>query len=355
MSARSRRGRGGFRVVAACQNGAMAREVTLVTGPEPFLVERQVREAVEQTQQRHPELEVARLSSSSGEDGLSLSERLTQNLSPSLFGEPPIVVVPELATADETAIDLIRSELTQEGSPLIIGHNGAARGRGVINAAKKADCRIITVKKLREADLRSLVNQVARESGGQLSPEAGQRLVEAIGTDQPELLVSAVRQAVADAPEGRVDESAVHTMVPLQARISSFQVVDHIWAGRLPEAVRLLRGMEQRERGVGVAVIAAIAHGLRMMAVAESGSSIEGLGVAPWQLDRARRNLRSWHATSARIAHVVAALPEYDATMKGGLGDGVALDDEQKLAVVEELVVRLAAGDRPDVVIDSGD
>ena len=157
-----------------------------------------------------------------------------------------------------------------------------------------------------------------------------------------------MRQSIADSPDGTVDDAAVQVMFPQQAKISSFRVVDHVWAGRVTEALRLLRAMEQRERGVGVSVVAALAHGLRMMAVAGLRGSTPppGMTVAPWQADRARDHVRRWHATPIRMAAVAAQLPQWDADMKGGLDGGVALDDEQKMAMLELIVARLA--DLPD-------
>ncbi len=185
----------------------------------------------------------------------------------------------------------------------------------------------------------------AASGGGTLTDQAEQWLVDALGTDSLELLLAAVRQAVTDTPQGRVDEDTVQAMFPQQAKVSSFAVVDQIWAGRTTDALRLLRGMEQRERGVGVSVVAALAHGLRMMALVglRGSNPPPDMSVAPWQKDRARDNARRWGATAAKIAAVSARLPQLDADMKGGVDGGTALDDEQKMAIIEMVVARLAA------------
>ena len=141
-----------------------------------------------------------------------------------------------------------------------------------------------------------------------------------------------------------MDEDAVQRMFPQQAKVSSFAVVDHVWAGRTTEALRLVRSMEQRERGVGVSVVAAIAYGLRMMALAGIRGSAPppDMSIAPWQADRARDNARKWNATGGKIAAVSAQLPQWDADMKGGLDGGIALDDEQKMAMLELIIARLS-------------
>lgn len=275
----------------------------------------------------------------------SNSERLFQALAPSLFGEPPIVVVRGLEAADEATQSVLKDAVAQtSGSPIVIAHSGAARGRGVINAAKRSGAQVIKCQRPKERDVRNLMRLEARRTGGSVSPQAEQWLIESIGIDSLALLLAAVRQSVVDRGGGRVEEEDVHAAFPMQAKVSAFKIVDSLWAGQLDEATRLLRGMEHREKGVGVAVLAAIAHGLRMMALfGRPGSKPPaGMNVAPWQIDRARTNARRWGASGARIAAVAARLPGLDADMKGGLDGGVALDDEQKLAVLEALVIRLA-------------
>jgi hypothetical protein len=104
--------------------------------------------------------------------------------------------------------------------------------------------------------------------------------------------------------------------------------------------------MEQRERGVAVSVVAAVAHGLRMIALAGMRGSSQAAGVAPWQAERARNNARAWGATGAKVARLAVELPDFDADMKGGLDGGTALDDEQKMALLEALVARVAGSRR---------
>jgi DNA polymerase-3 subunit delta len=323
-----------------------------VTGPEPVLVERELDELVSERARMSPDLDVVRLDCTAKPDrddagAAAISERLAQAMAPSLFGDAPIVVVLGLEAADDHTQTILKRAIDDpEGSPIVISHNGSSRGRGVINVANKAKARVTKVKRANEREVRSLMRQTAKESGGRLTPPAEQWLVDAIGTDSLALLLAAVDQSVRDSPDGTVAEEHVHAIFPMQAKVSSFKVVDHLWAGRLDDAVRLLRQMEMREKGVGVAVVAAISHGLRMMALfGRPGAQVpQGMNVAPWQIDRASQNARRWRASGARIAKVAVQLPDLDATMKGGLADGIALDDEQKMAVLEVLIVRLSAG-----------
>lgn len=328
--------------------------ITVVSGPEAVLVDREVEAVTEALAERFPELEIARFDCAgrvSHDDGAlaSLAERIHQALSPSLFGEAPIVLVRALESADEAVQKaLVDSFAQSDGSPIVMTHSGVAKGRGVLNAVTKAGGAVVKCKRPNAREVRNLMRLEARRHGGSMTPQAEQWLVDSIGSDALGVLLSAVRQSVADSGGQPVTEEHVHAIFPLQAKVSAFKVVDHLWAGRVGAAAGLLRGMEQREKGADVAVLAAIAHGLRMMALhgrpGASTGAIRGAGpkAAPWQVDRARENARLWKASGARIAAVAARLPDLDADMKGGLDGGIALEDEQKMAVLESLVVRLA-------------
>ncbi|MDZ7578171.1 MAG: hypothetical protein U0904_08365 [Candidatus Nanopelagicales bacterium] len=325
--------------------------VAIVTGPEPAVVEGELAAAVAARRKAFPDLGLVTIDFSSPTDdpaGLSAVARLRQALEPSLFGDSPIIVALATESADADAIDVLKSVVADGGGPvLIVGHGGGAKGRGVINAGAKSGAQIIKCAKPTESDARGVMRRAAAQAGGTLDPEAEQWLVEAIGINSLGLLLAAVRQAVADSPDGHVTPETVQARFPAQAKISSFKVADHVWAGRSAEAIRLLRGMERRggQKGVGVSVVAALAHGLRVMALAsQTGSAVAArVGVQPWQLDRARENIRRFGWTPRRIARFAALLPGLDADMKGGLEGGQALDDEQKLAVLEQLIVRMTA------------
>ncbi len=331
----------------AKKSAPRAEPAVVVTGPEPLLVRRTADRAVADLAERYPDRGVRLFDCSRRSDsGATLAEEIAQAGSPSLFGDPPILRVDALEAADDAAQAVLKDVLADpQGTAIVISHSGAPRGRGVLTAAGTAGAEVVKITRPKDRDIRRMIRDEAKGAGGTLSDPAEQWLIDALGTDSLELLLAAVRQAVADTPGGRVDDSAVATMFPQQAKVSAFAVVDHLWAGRTTEALRLLRGMEQRERGVGVAVVAAIAHGLRMMALAGIRGSAPppDLTIAPWQADRARTNARRWGATGAAIAAVAARLPDLDADMKGGLAGGVALDEEQKMAILEGVVSRLAA------------
>jgi DNA polymerase-3 subunit delta len=153
--------------------------------------------------------------------------------------------------------------------------------------------------------------------------------VRAVGQDLREL-ASACSQLMADTvpPLGSatsappIDVSVVEQYYGGRVEASGFKVADAAIAGQTDEALGLLRhalatGMDP------VPIIAVLAMGLRSLAkVSASGAgpstaAAKELGMAPWQVDRARRELGSW--TEAGISAAIEAVAAADLAVKGGL------------------------------------
>ncbi|MCH9719423.1 MAG: hypothetical protein K0U60_06085 [Actinomycetia bacterium] len=334
---------------AATQQWHPGQRVVVVTGPEQVLVDRSAARFMEQIRNEHPDREIKRLHCGRKADsGIPIAEDIAQSASPSLFGEPPILQVEAVDQADEAIAEALKAAIDDpEAPPLLITHLGGQRGRGVINAAEKAGGLVVKCDKPSERDVRDLLRTEAKAAGGQISDRAEQWLIDALGTDSLSLLIGSVQQAVADSRDGRVDIDQVQHMLPVQTRSSAFQLADLVWAGDGAQTVRLLRLMEQRDRGLPVAVVAALAHGLRMMALAGMRGARPDPAIRPWMAKRARSNAQSWQATGARVARLAVRLPGIDADMKGSIAGGTALDDEQKMAVLEQELTRLANLENP--------
>ena len=108
--------------------------------------------------------------------------------------------------------------------------------------------------------------------------------------------------------------------------MTGFRVADAAVAGRADQALTLLR--HALATGADpVPLVAAVAAKVRVLAkvsVAGRGRSAEvasSLGIAPWQVDKARRDLTGW--TDAGLGIAVRALAEADTAVKGGGRDPV--------------------------------
>ncbi len=111
-----------------------------------------------------------------------------------------------------------------------------------------------------------------------------------------------------------------------RVEVTGFRVADATLAGRADQALSLLR--HALATGADpVPLVAAIAAKVRAMAkVSASGRGrsadlASALGMAPWQVDRARRDLNGW--TDDGLAVAVIALAEADTAVKGGGRDPV--------------------------------
>jgi DNA polymerase-3 subunit delta len=106
---------------------------------------------------------------------------------------------------------------------------------------------------------------------------------------------------------------------------NAFRVADTAIAGRYGEALILLR--HALASGADpVPIVAAFASKLRTMAKIAgsrggSGQLAQQFGLAPWQVDRARRDLQGWN--DAGLGRCIELLAETDAAVKGGGRDPV--------------------------------
>ena len=138
-------------------------------------------------------------------------------------------------------------------------------------------------------------------------------------------LAAACAQLVADT-EGTITDSVVDTYHGGKVEATGFRVADAVVAGQTGDALRLLR----HAIGTGVdpvPIVAVIAMQLRQLikvGAAGRGSSNQlasSLGMAPWQVDKARRSVGHWSPEGLAVA--VQAIAAADAEVKGGGKDPV--------------------------------
>lgn len=263
---------------------------------------------------------------------------LAELTSPSLFAERKVVVV---RTAHELAADSVKDVKAYLGAPaeeitLVLLHAGGARGKGLLDAARKAGAREVACAKLtRPADRLAFVRGEFRAAGRSATPEACQALVDAIGSDLREL-ASACSQLTADV-EGTIDDAVVSRYYTGRAEASSFTVADRAVEGRAAEALEALRW--SLATGVApVLVTSALAQGVR--AIGKLASAPRGLrpadlarelGMPPWKVDRVRQQMRGWSADG--VASALRAVAAADAGVKGGGDDPEYALEQAVLAV----------------------
>ncbi|MEU7021789.1 DNA polymerase III subunit delta [Streptomyces sp. NPDC046203] len=311
--------------------------VTLAVGQEDLLLDRAVREVVAAARAADADTDVRDLAPEQLQPG-SLAE-LT---SPSLFSERKVLVMRNAQDLPADTIKEIKAYLDDpaEEITLVVLHAGGAKGKGLLEAARKAGAREVACPKTtKPAERLTFVRQEFRSLGRSATPEACQALVDAIGSDLREL-ASAAAQLTADV-DGTIDEAVVARYYTGRAEASSFTVADRAVEGRAAEALEALRW--SLSTGVApVLITSALAQGVR--AIGKLSSARGGrpadlareLGMPPWKIDRVRQQMRGWTPDGVSVA--LRAVAEADAGVKGG-GD----DPEYAL---EKAVVTIARAAR---------
>ncbi|MFD1828143.1 MULTISPECIES: DNA polymerase III subunit delta [Streptomyces] len=295
--------------------------VTLAVGQEDLLLDRAVREVVDAARAADADTDVRELAPADLRPGT-----LAELTSPSLFAERKVVVVRD---AHDLAADTVKDVKAYLASPaeeitLVLVHAGGAKGKGLLDAARKAGAREVACPKMtKPADRQAFVRAEFRAAGRSATPEACQALVEILGSDLREL-AGACGQLVADV-EGTIDEAVVARYYSGRAEASSFTIADRAVEGRLPEALEALRW--SLSTGVApVLVTSALAQGVRGIGKLLSpprgmrpGDLARELGMPPWKIDRVRQQARGWSADGVSAA--LRAVAEADAAVKGGGDD----------------------------------
>ncbi|GAA2746191.1 DNA polymerase III subunit delta [Terrabacter aerolatus] len=292
----------------------------LVTGPEGVLVERAVASVLEPG--RRADVEVIRIDPATYESGA-----LQMHASPSLFGGAKTIVVRDLhESPDELQLDLLSLLAVPDPDVgLVVAHGGGMKGKKVIDTMKKAGARVIECPAVKtDRDKTDFVMKEFAAARRKITSEGVRALIEAVGKDVREL-AAACSQLVSDT-EGTVDDAVVDTYHGGKVEATGFRVADAAVAGQSGEALRLLR--HAIATGVDpVPIVAVIASQLRQLikvGAAGRGSSAhlaKSLGMAPWQIDKARRSVGHWSADGLAVA--VQAVAAADFEVKGGGRDPV--------------------------------
>jgi DNA polymerase-3 subunit delta len=311
--------------------------VLLVVGSEGLLADRAVATVIKAARAADPDTEVERIDAAGYQAG-----RLSVSTSPSLFGGGKVVV---LEGVDQTN-DALVADLTQylkfpaEDACVLIRHSGGPRARPLLEAARKigapeAACQPIT----RDDEKVEFATNEFRRENRRITPAAVRALVDAVGNDLRELAASC-SQLISDIgleESDRIDVDSVERYFGGRVEVTGFKVADAAVAGHSEEALVLLR--HALATGADpVPLVAAVAmkvRGLAKVSAAGRGRSADlakELGMAPWQIDRARRELSGWDEPG--LAAAVGALAEADAAVKGGGRDPVY--------AVERLVLTVA-------------
>lgn len=309
--------------MAARQSGADATwfkaapaPLVLISGPESVLAERAVERIVATVKAREDAASVTRLDAGAYSRGALISAT-----SPSLFAEPGIVIVDSAESMND---EFLSDGLAYVASPdptvvVVIRHGGGVRGKKLLEALKSAGAAQYTCPAIKkDAELVDFAMGEFERAKRPAPARAVRALVDAIGGDVAELAAGCA-QLMSDV-DGTINEEAVTRYYGTRVNATGFAVADAAVAGKAGEALALVRHAVSTGTDP-VPLVAALALKLRSLAKVGAARGrgldpVRDLKMAPWQVDRARRELQRWNADT--LAEAIEAVAQADADIKGG-------------------------------------
>ncbi|HEY2271717.1 MAG TPA: DNA polymerase III subunit delta [Jatrophihabitantaceae bacterium] len=256
---------------------------------------------------------------------------LHELLGPSLFGDARLLTIRSAQDLRTAAVGVLTPylETAAEATTLVLQHAGGAKGKALLEAARKLGALEIPCARVTRADERAdFVRAEVRRAGGRIEPAAVATLVDAVGSDLRELAATSA-QLVGDSG-GSITVDIVRAYHQGRAEVSGFAISDLAVVGNAPAALEALR--YALDIGVPHVVIAdALADGVRTIArVASAGRGndyqlAQKLGMPPWMVKRAQSQSRGWTETGMR--HALRAVAVLNADVKGeATNPGYALE-----------------------------
>lgn len=323
----------------------MTARITLAYGNEPLFVSRAVTSTLAAIRKAEPNVQRVDVGASEERAAGIIAEAAA----PTLFGDATVLVV----SGVDSATDEVDAALRQlaDDSPdtvwLIATHPGGIKGKNLMDHLRKAGAeQVDCAAPKRRDDTLAFLNREFSTHKRAITPAALAVLQDSIGGDLS-MLAAAISQLCSDVEANPIDVDEVSAYFSGVAEVSSFSIADSVWDRRSVDALRSLRYAMQNGDDGGAVV--ALAMGLRaLVRVASYGPGVaeatvaKEAGVPPWKVKTLRRQWAQWSGDQRRLAAAAVALAEADAAMKGGVGDGGALDPEQKRYALEQLVVLTA-------------
>lgn len=298
----------------------------LISGPESYLASRSLALLKSKLRAEHSDFEISELSDGEYSPGMLISI-----VAPSLFASPRLVI---FHSASEGLLEDLSQYLEMQVEdctvivrlPNAVGHNGKVK-----SALASKSLNVICDELKKDSDRTAFVQGEFKSRGLSVEPQAIRLLLAAFANDLGELgaacsqlAASGVKSVTADLVE-RTFQGRVET--------NAFKIADAALSGDASEAIRLYR--HGFATGIdNVALTAALAMRVRTLAKLfnNANSQAAAIGMAPWQLDKARRELRQFDEQS--LIELVELVAQTDADVKGA-----SRDPEYS---VERLILKMA-------------
>jgi DNA polymerase-3 subunit delta len=297
-----------------------AEPVVLISGAEDFFASSSIREIREQLKRVDEALEIHEIEANEYASG-----QLLNLTSPSLFAEPRLIIIRSVERCSDELIEDVISYLEEPTSDtcVVLRHNSSSvRGKKMLDAIRlrefaiEVSCLPIT----KDAERLAFVQAEFARADRKITQGAARALLEAFAGDIAEL-ASACDQLLQDSAES-ITEQIVERYYGGRVETNAFKVVDSALAGRSSESLALLR--HALSSGADpVPIVAAVSMKIRQLAkiYGNRSASAQSLGMAPWQVDKARKDVSGW--SEEGLARTIQVLADTDAAVKGAERDPV--------------------------------
>ena len=255
---------------------------------------------------------------------------ITDSLAPSLFADARVVVIKDLQDLTAECSDEVVSYLENqdENLTLVLWHKGGVKGKALIDKIKKFNPEIIAAEAIKkESEKSDFVRAEFKRLERKISTEAISALIDSLGSDLRELSAACSQLASDVASQKVIDEDDVARYQMGRVESTGFDVADAALDGKT--AIALINLRNALSTGTDpVLIVSALASSLRTLAkvsgASRSAKSFElasTLAIAPWQIDKARRQLTGW--SEGGLAKAVVAIAAADADIKGAASDPI--------------------------------
>lgn len=308
----------------------------LIVGPETALSDRALAKLTASL--REESAEVTTIFSADAQVG-----DISEALAPSLFSEKRALVIRDLQDLPSESNGEITSYLADIDPTMtvVFVHKGGVKGKALLDQIKKAKTEVINCDTLKkESEKQEFVRHLFLDLGRKATPNAVVALVGALGNELREL--SAACSQIASDTTGVIDEDVINKYHQGRIETTGFDVASAALDGDVASALLSLRSAiaTGTDPVMVTSAMAAALRGLAKVSGTNPGSKsfeLAGpLGMAPWQIDKARRQLSAW--TPSGISRAVQAVALADAQVKGAAVDPIyALEQALRTIVAARL------------------
>jgi DNA polymerase-3 subunit delta len=255
---------------------------------------------------------------------------ITDSLAPSLFADARVVVIKDLQDLTAECSDEVVSYLENqdENLTLVLWHKGGVKGKALVDKIKKLNPEVIAAEAVKkESEKSDFVRAEFKRLDRKVSMEAVNALIDSLGSDLRELSAACSQLASDVALQKVIDENDVARYQMGRVESTGFDVADAALEGNT--AIALINLRNALSTGTDpVLIVSALASSLRTLAKVSGASrnvrSFElasSLAIAPWQIDKARKQLTGW--SESGLIKAVVATAAADADIKGAAADPI--------------------------------